>query len=256
MPSHWLWGSTAALGAEQLRPYVDRLSRIADTFVSVHPNAGLPNAFGGYDQTPDEMAAVLGEFASSGLVNLVGGCCGTTPEHVAAIGDAVRKSPPRPLPKARAGLELAGLEPLRIDSESLFVNVGERTNVTGSARFARLIRDEDYETAVQVARQQVEAGAQVIDVNMDEGMLDSRGAMVRFLNLIAAEPDISRVPVMIDSSKWEVIEAGLECVQGKAIVNSISLKEGEAAFIEAARGVPAPRCRRGDHGVRRAGTGR
>ena len=229
-------GFNCALGAAQLRPYVDRLARIADTFVSAHPNAGLPNEFGGYDQTPEEMAALLGEFAGSGLVNLVGGCCGTTPDHIAAIRDAVAGRPPRPLPQARPGLELAGLEPLRIDGDSLFVNVGERTNVTGSARFARLIREEDYESAVQVARQQVEAGAQVIDVNMDEGMLDSRGAMVRFLNLIAAEPDISRVPVMIDSSKWEIIEAGLQCVQGKAIVNSISLKEGEAAFIEAARG--------------------
>ncbi len=229
-------GFNCALGAEQLRPYVDRLSRIADTFVSVHPNAGLPNAFGGYDQTPDQMAAALGEFASAGLVNLVGGCCGTTPEHVAAMREAVRECPPRPPVQARAGLQLAGLEPLRIDSESLFVNVGERTNVTGSARFARLIREEDYDSAVQVARQQVESGAQIIDVNMDEGMLDSRGAMVRFLNLIAAEPDISRVPVMIDSSKWEIVEAGLQCVQGKAIVNSISLKEGEAAFVEAAEG--------------------
>ncbi len=229
-------GFNCALGAEQLRPYVDRLSRIADAFVSVHPNAGLPNEFGGYDQSPGEMAAVLGEFAGSGLVNLVGGCCGTLPEHIAAIRDAVRDCPPRPVPGARPGLELSGLEPLRIDSESLFVNVGERTNVTGSARFARLIRDGDYENAVRVARQQVEAGAQVIDINMDEGMLDSRGAMVRFLNLIAAEPDISRVPVMIDSSKWDIIEAGLQCVQGKAVVNSISLKEGEAAFVEAARG--------------------
>ncbi|MCY4564377.1 MAG: methionine synthase [Gammaproteobacteria bacterium] len=229
-------GFNCALGAEQLRPYVDRLSRIADTNVCVHPNAGLPNEFGGYDQSPDEMAAALGEFAGSGLVNLVGGCCGTTPEHIAAIREAVRDCPPRPVPNARPGLELSGLEALRIDRDSLFVNVGERTNVTGSARFARLIRDEDYENAVRVAWQQVEAGAQVIDVNMDEGMLDSQGAMVRFLNLIAAEPDISRVPVMIDSSKWEIIEAGLQCVQGKAIVNSISLKEGEAAFIEAARG--------------------
>ena len=229
-------GFNCALGAEQLRPYVDRLSRIADTFVSVHPNAGLPNAFGGYDQTPADMAAAIGEFAESGLVNLVGGCCGTTPEHIAAIRAAVQGRTPRPIPKSRPALKLAGLEPLLIDRESLFVNVGERTNVSGSARFARLIREEDYDSAVQVARQQVEAGAQIIDVNMDEGMLDSRSAMVRFLNLIAGEPDITRVPVMIDSSKWEIIEAGLQCVQGKAIVNSISLKEGEEAFIEAARG--------------------
>ena len=229
-------GFNCALGASQLRPYVDRLSRIADTFVSVHPNAGLPNAFGGYDQTPADMAAAIGEFAASGLVNLVGGCCGTTPEHIAAIRAAVRQCPPRQIPECRPALTLAGLEPLRIDGESLFVNVGERTNVTGSARFARLIREDDYDNAVQVARQQVDAGAQIIDVNMDEGMLDSEAAMVQFMNLIATEPDITRVPVMIDSSKWEIIEAGLQCVQGKAIVNSISLKEGEAAFVEAARG--------------------
>ena len=232
-------GFNCALGAEQLRPYVDRLSRIANTFVSVHPNAGLPNEFGGYDQTPEDMATAIGEFAASGFVNLVGGCCGTTPEHIAAVRTAVSGCPPRPIANAREGLKLAGLEPLHIDHESLFVNIGERTNVTGSAKFARLIREEDFENAVRVARQQVVAGAQIIDVNMDEGMLDSEGAMVRFLSLIAAEPDIARVPVMIDSSKWEIIEAGLQCVQGKAIVNSISLKEGEAAFVEAARG-----CRR------------
>ena len=228
-------GFNCALGAEQLRPYVDRLSRIADVHTSVHPNAGLPNEFGGYDQSPDEMADALGEFAASGLVNLVGGCCGTTPAHIAAIRAAVDGCPPRRIPEAAPGMTVAGLEPLRIDSQSLFVNIGERTNVTGSARFARLIREADYEQAVRVARQQVDAGAQAIDINMDEGMLDSKGAMVRFLNLIASEPDISRVPVVIDSSKWEIIEAGLQCVQGKAIVNSISLKEGEAAFIEAAR---------------------
>ena len=229
-------GFNCALGAQQLRPYVERLARIADTFVSVHPNAGLPNEFGGYDQTPEDMAAAIGEFAGSGFVNLVGGCCGTTPEHITAIRAAVENCRPRCIPRNRPAMRLAGLEPLQIDRDSLFVNVGERTNVTGSARFARLIREEDYESAVQVARQQVEAGAQLIDVNMDEGMLDSRGAMVRFLNLIATEPDITRVPVMIDSSKWDIIEAGLQCVQGKAIVNSISLKEGEAAFVEAARG--------------------
>ena len=228
-------GFNCALGAAQLRPYVGRLSRFADTFVSVHPNAGLPNEFGDYDQSPEDMAAAIGEFAASGLVNLVGGCCGTTPEHVAAIRAAVIGHAPRPVPNVAPALRLAGLEPLQIDGESLFVNVGERTNVTGSARFARLIREADYESALKVARQQVEAGAQIIDVNMDEGMLDSRAAMVRFLNLIAAEPDITRVPIMIDSSKWEIIEAGLQCVQGKAIVNSISLKEGETAFIEAAR---------------------
>ena len=229
-------GFNCALGAAQLRPYVERLSRIADTFVSVHPNAGLPNEFGGYDQSPADMAAAIGEFAASGLVNLVGGCCGTTPEHIAALRTAVGGCPARPVAKSRPAMKLAGLEPLQIDRESLFVNVGERTNVTGSARFARLIREADYDNAVRVARQQVDAGAQVIDVNMDEGMLDSEGAMVRFLNLIATEPDITRVPVMIDSSKWSIIEAGLQCVQGKAIVNSISLKEGEDAFVEAAGG--------------------
>ena len=228
-------GFNCALGAAQLRPYVQRLAKVAEVFVSTHPNAGLPNAFGGYDQSPDEMAAALQEFAHSGLVNLVGGCCGTTPEHIAAIREAVAEAPPRIPPPQKPGLRLSGLEPLTIDANALFVNIGERTNVTGSAKFARLIRDEAYEEAVEVARQQVQAGAQIIDVNMDEGMLDSRAAMVRFLNLIAAEPEIARVPIMIDSSKWAVIEAGLECVQGKAVVNSISLKEGEAAFMEAAR---------------------
>ena len=231
-------GFNCALGAEQLRPYVERMGRVADVPISVHPNAGLPNAFGGYDQTPDDMAAALGEFARSGFVNVVGGCCGTTPAHIEAIRDAVAAQAPRAMPAARPGLKASGLEPLTIDADSLFVNVGERTNVTGSARFARLIRNDDFDAAVEVARQQVEAGAQMIDVNMDEGMLDSEAAMVRLLNLIAAEPDIARVPVMIDSSRWEVIEAGLECVQGKAIVNSISLKEGEQAFLDAAR-----RCR-------------
>ena len=235
-------GFNCALGAEQLRPYVQRLASIVDVFISTHPNAGLPDAFGGYDQSADEMAVALGEYAGSGLVNLVGGCCGTTPEHIAAIKEAVAGVAPRTPPAPKKGLKLSGLEPLTIDDSSLFVNVGERTNVTGSAKFARLIREEAFDEAVEVARQQVQAGAQIIDVNMDEGMLDSRAAMVRFLNLIAAEPEIARVPVMIDSSKWEVIEAGLQCVQGKAVVNSISLKEGAAAFIEAAQA-----CRR--HGA-------
>ena len=235
-------GLNCALGAAQLRPYIEGLSRIADAFVSVHPNAGLPNAFGGYDQTPADMAAALGEFADRGFVNLVGGCCGSGPEHIAAIAQAVGGKAPRRPPAPSPGLQLSGLEALTIDDDALFVNVGERANITGSAKFARLIREGDYEAAVEVARQQVQAGAQIIDVNMDEGMLDSRAAMIRFLNLIAAEPDIARVPVMIDSSKWEVIEAGLECVQGKAVVNSISLKEGPEAFVEAAR-----RCR--SHGA-------
>jgi len=235
-------GLNCALGADQLRPYVDTLNRSADTFVSVHPNAGLPNAFGEYDETPEHMADTLAEFARSGLVNLVGGCCGTTPEHIAALGQAMAGLPPRRWQDQPHRLRLAGLEPLAVQDDSLFINIGERTNVTGSARFARLIREEDYDTALQVARQQVENGAQVIDINMDEGMLDSEAAMVRFLQLLAAEPDIARVPVMVDSSKWQVIEAGLRCLQGKSVVNSISLKEGEAAFLEAAR-----RCR--DYGA-------
>jgi 5-methyltetrahydrofolate--homocysteine methyltransferase len=227
-------GLNCALGAAQLRPYVAALARIADTCVSVHPNAGLPNAFGGYDETPESMAAVLAEFADSGLLNMVGGCCGTTPEHIAALRAAIAGKPRRQWQPPAPALRLAGLEPLVIDAQALFVNVGERTNVTGSAKFARLIRDGDYESALAIARQQVESGAQIIDINMDEGMLDSQAAMVRFLNLLAAEPDISRVPFMVDSSKWEIIEAGLRCIQGKAVVNSISLKEGEAAFVEAA----------------------
>ncbi|MEZ5557414.1 MAG: methionine synthase [Pseudomonadales bacterium] len=223
-------GLNCALGAEQLRPYVEALGRVADTHVSAHPNAGLPNAFGGYDETPETMAERLGEWADSGLLNIVGGCCGTTPEHIAAVRERVTGVAPRrwqPLPSA---LRLSGLEPLTVGPDSLFVNVGERTNVTGSARFARLIRDGDYDAALQVARQQVENGAQIVDVNMDEGMLDSEAAMVRFLKLVATEPDIARVPIMLDSSKWDIIEAGLRCVQGKPVVNSISLKEGEDAF--------------------------
>ncbi len=228
-------GLNCALGAEELRPYVAELSRVADTFVSAHPNAGLPNAFGEYDETPGHMAEVLGEFATSGLVNIVGGCCGTTAEHIAAIADAAKGVAPRVVPEIRPALRLSGLEPVTVTEESLFVNVGERTNITGSARFRKLIKDGDYDAALSVAAQQVEAGAQVIDVNMDEGMIDGVAAMDRFLKLVASEPDISRVPVMVDSSKWEVIEAGLKCVQGKSIVNSISMKEGEEKFIEQAR---------------------
>jgi 5-methyltetrahydrofolate--homocysteine methyltransferase len=228
-------GLNCALGAADLRPYVAELSRVADCFVSAHPNAGLPNAFGEYDETPEHMAEVLGEFATSGLVNIVGGCCGTTAEHIAAIADAAKGVAPRPVPELAPAMRLSGLEPVTITEDSLFVNVGERTNITGSARFRKLIKDGDYDAALSVAAQQVEAGAQVIDVNMDEGMIDGVAAMERFLKLVASEPDISRVPVMVDSSKWEVIEAGLKCVQGKAIVNSISLKEGEEAFVEHAR---------------------
>jgi len=230
-------GLNCALGAAQLRPYLEELAGLADVFVSCHPNAGLPNAFGGYDETPAHTAGLLREFAEAGFVNIVGGCCGTTPAHIRAIADAVAGIPPRTPPTPTRATRLSGLEALTIRSDSLFVNVGERTNVTGSARFAELIRAGDYEAALSVARQQVENGAQIIDVNMDEGMLDSGAAMERFLRLIAAEPDIARVPVMIDSSRWDVLEIGLRNLQGKGIVNSISLKEGEADFLAKARTV-------------------
>jgi 5-methyltetrahydrofolate--homocysteine methyltransferase len=227
-------GLNCALGASEIRPYLADLSTAADTFVSCHPNAGLPNAFGEYDETPDQMAVVMGEFVEAGLVNVVGGCCGTTPDHIAALAAAAAGAAPREVPRAPSALRLAGLEPVTIDEDSLFVNIGERTNITGSARFRRLIQSEDYEGALAVARQQVESGAQVLDVNMDEGMIDGVAAMRRMLTLMASEPDISRVPVMVDSSKWEVIEAGLQCVQGRPIVNSISMKEGVAPFVEQA----------------------
>ncbi|GHE07385.1 methionine synthase [Klenkia taihuensis] len=230
-----LVGLNCALGAAEMRPYIAELSRVADTFVSCYPNAGLPNAFGEYDEAPDETAAVLREFAEAGFVNLVGGCCGTTPAHIAAIAGAVEGLAPRTPAEVGPALRLSGLEPLVVVPESLFVNVGERTNITGSARFRNLIKAGDYPAALAVARQQVEAGAQVIDVNMDEGMIDGVAAMDRFVKLIASEPDISRVPTMVDSSKWEVIEAGLKCVQGKAVVNSISLKNGEEEFVRQAR---------------------
>jgi 5-methyltetrahydrofolate--homocysteine methyltransferase len=228
-------GLNCALGAKDLRPYLEELSTKADTHVSAHPNAGLPNAFGEYDETPAEMAEVVEEFAASGFLNIIGGCCGTTPGHIQAIAEAVAKYKPREIPEIAKACRLSGLEPFTIDRQSLFVNVGERTNITGSAKFARLIREENYTEALEVALQQVEAGAQVIDINMDEGMLDSQAAMVRFLNMIAGEPDISRVPIMIDSSKWDVIEAGLKCIQGKGIVNSISMKEGVEQFKHHAR---------------------
>ena len=228
-------GLNCALGGRQLRPYIEELSRIAETYVCAYPNAGLPNAFGEYDETPQQTAETLRDFAASGFVNMVGGCCGTTPEHIQAIKRAVAGLATRSLPSIESACRLSGLEPLTIDASSLFVNVGERTNVTGSAKFRKLIEAGDYAAAVDVARQQVANGAQIIDVNMDEGMLDSQAAMVKFLSLIAGEPDIARVPIMIDSSKWSVIEAGLKCVQGKGIVNSISLKEGEEAFLTHAR---------------------
>jgi len=228
-------GLNCALGSKELRQYIEELSRISETHISAYPNAGLPNEFGEYDETPEFMAEEIGDWAANGWLNIVGGCCGTTPEHIKAIADAVADHPPRELPELEPRLRLSGLEAVNIGPDSLFVNVGERTNVTGSARFKDLILNDDYEAALEVARSQVENGAQVIDVNMDEGMLDGEEAMVEFLNLVAAEPDISRVPVMIDSSKWSIIEAGLKRVQGKAVVNSISMKEGEEAFVRQAK---------------------
>ncbi|MBL8897475.1 MAG: methionine synthase [Planctomycetes bacterium] len=230
-------GLNCALGAKDLRPYVQELSRIADTYLSTHPNAGLPNEFAEYDETPEQMAATLREFGEAGFLNLVGGCCGTTPEHIRAIAEAVRELPPRVVPEVEKFCRLSGLEPMTIRPESNFVNVGERTNVTGSKRFAKLVLSGDYEAALDVARQQVESGAQILDVNMDEGMLDSEAAMKQFLCLLAAEPDIAKVPVMVDSSKWTVLETGLRCLQGKGVVNSISLKEGEAEFLRQARAI-------------------
>ncbi|MGV2990336.1 methionine synthase [Vibrio sp. E150_011] len=229
------FGLNCALGPDELRQYVGELSRISETYVSAHPNAGLPNAFGEYDLSPEDMAEHIGEWAQSGFLNLVGGCCGTTPEHIRQMAQAVEGVSPRPLPELPVACRLSGLEPLTIDKESLFINVGERTNVTGSARFKRLIKEELYDEALEVARQQVENGAQIIDINMDEGMLDAEACMVRFLNLCASEPEISKVPIMVDSSKWEVIEAGLKCIQGKGIVNSISLKEGKEKFVAQAK---------------------
>ncbi|HET8648108.1 MAG TPA: dihydropteroate synthase, partial [Vicinamibacteria bacterium] len=228
-------GINCSLGAPQMAPFLEELSRIAPTLVSCYPNAGLPNAFGGFDETPEIMASDLHDFAVSGWVNIVGGCCGTTPAHIKAIAEAVRGIRPRAVPHVEPFTRLSGLEPLTIRPDTNFVNVGERTNVTGSPRFSKLIQAGDYEEALKVARQQVEGGAQLIDVNMDEGLLDSEAAMARFLNLLAAEPDIARVPVMIDSSKFSVIEAGLKRVQGKGVVNSISLKEGEEEFRRQAR---------------------
>ncbi len=228
------FGLNCALGAAELRQYIEELSNIAPCHINAHPNAGLPNAFGGYDETPEAMAAEIREWAESGFLNIIGGCCGTTPEHIKAMAEAVAGIAPRKAPDFPAECRLAGLEPLHIGADSLFVNVGERANVTGSARFKRLIMSDNYATALDVCREQVENGAQMIDVNMDEAMLDGVAAMRTFLNLIASEPDISRVPVMLDSSKWEIIEEGLKCIQGKGVVNSISLKEGEKLFIERA----------------------
>jgi len=223
-------GFNCALGAAQLEPHVEELAEVGECWVSAHPNAGLPNEFGGYDEAPTTTAGLLRSWAERGLVNIVGGCCGTTPEHIKAIAEAVRDLPPRPRPDRPIRCRLSGLEALTIGPDSLFVNVGERTNVTGSARFRRLIEADQYDTALEVALEQVQSGAQILDVNMDEGLLDSVAAMVRFLNLLAAEPEITRIPVMVDSSRWEVIEAGLRCLQGKGVVNSISLKDGEDEF--------------------------
>jgi 5-methyltetrahydrofolate--homocysteine methyltransferase len=232
-------GLNCALGANAMREHLAEIAGIADTFVCAYPNAGLPNEFGQYDESPEAMAAQIEDFAREGLVNVVGGCCGSTPEHIRAIAAAVAKHPPRKPVKVPPLMRLSGLEPFTLTKDIPFVNVGERTNVTGSARFRKLIKAGDYSTALDVARDQVENGAQIIDINMDEGLIDSQKIMVEYLNLIAAEPDIARVPVMIDSSKWDVIEAGLKCVQGKPIVNSISLKEGEEAFLHHARLVRA-----------------
>ncbi|PST87894.1 methionine synthase [Photobacterium jeanii] len=229
------FGLNCALGPDELRQYVEELSRISECYVSAHPNAGLPNAFGEYDLSPEEMATHIKEWAQSGFLNLVGGCCGTTPEHIRQMAQVTSDIPPRSLPELPVACRLSGLEPLTIEKDTLFINVGERTNVTGSARFKRLIKEEQYDEALEVARQQVENGAQIIDINMDEGMLDAEACMVRFLNLCASEPEISKVPIMVDSSKWEVIEAGLKCIQGKGIVNSISLKEGKEKFVAQAK---------------------
>ncbi|HYA81393.1 MAG TPA: homocysteine S-methyltransferase family protein, partial [Methylocystis sp.] len=227
-------GFNCALGAREMRQHIAEIGRVADTRVCAFPNAGLPNEFGLYDESPEYMAELVGEFATSGLVNVLGGCCGTTPPHIAAIAEAVKGVKPREIPVIEPRLRLSGLEPFTLTKDIPFVNVGERTNVTGSAKFRKLITAGDYAAALEVARDQVANGAQVIDVNMDEGLLDSKRAMVEFLNLVAAEPDIARVPVMVDSSKFEVIEAGLKCLQGKGVVNSISLKEGEDKFRDEA----------------------
>ncbi|MHB8624212.1 MAG: homocysteine S-methyltransferase family protein, partial [Sulfuricaulis sp.] len=228
-------GLNCALGTEQLRQYVEEMARVASVTVSTHPNAGLPNEFGGYDDSPEFMAKQIKEWAESGFINIVGGCCGTTPPHIKAIAEAVQQVRPRVLPHIEPQCRLAGLEPLNIGPDSMFVNVGERTNVTGSAAFKKLILNNEYDKALDVARQQVINGAQIIDVNMDEAMLDGEQAMATFLSLIASEPEIARVPIMVDSSKWTVLEAGLKCIQGKPVVNSISLKESEETYIERAR---------------------
>ncbi|MCG8454974.1 MAG: dihydropteroate synthase, partial [Holophagales bacterium] len=228
-------GVNCALGADDMRPHVEELSARSHVFTHCYPNAGLPNEFGGYDHTPELMANLLGEFAEAGWLNIVGGCCGTTPEHIRAIGEAIEGVPPRVPVEKDTMSHYSGLEPLRVTPESNFIMVGERTNITGSPRFAKRVREGNLEACVAIARQQVENGANIIDINMDEGLIDSVQMMTDFLNLLAGEPEIARVPVMIDSSKWEVLEAGLKCIQGKGIVSSISLKDGEEDFIRKAR---------------------
>jgi len=228
-------GLNCSLGAEQIRPYLEELSNIAPFNVSVYPNAGLPNQFGEYDETPHQMGLHIRDFAENQFVNIVGGCCGTTPDHIREIAEIAARSNARRISQIKPVTEISGLEPLKIDKEKNFINIGERTNVSGSRKFARLIREGKYEDALSVARHQVEGGAQILDVNLDDGMLDAEKEMVKFLNMLASDPEISRLPIMIDSSKWEVIEAGLKCVQGKSIVNSISLKNGEEEFIEHAK---------------------
>ena len=227
-------GLNCAMGAEEMRPYIKELSDKAPFYISCHPNAGLPNEFGGYDQTPENMAQIIRGLAKEGFVNIVGGCCGTNPDYIQAIAKAIKNVKPREIPQTPSYCYLSGLEPMAIRPNSLFVNIGERTNVTGSRKFARLIKEQKYEEALSVARHQIENGAQIIDINMDEAMLDSTKEMQTFLNLVASEPEICKVPIMIDSSKWEVIEAGLKCIQGKGIINSINLKEGEQQFKEKA----------------------
>ena len=238
MPQPFCVGINCALGANEMRPYLAELAKIATTYVSCYPNAGLPNAFGDYDEQPETTADFLREFAASGLVNILGGCCGTTPEHIRAIAQAVEGMSPRLVPQPpERYTQFSGLETLTIRPDSNFIMIGERTNVTGSRRFARLIKSDDFAAAIDVALDQVRGGANILDVNMDEAMLDSEQAMTTFLNLLATEPEIARLPIMVDSSKWSVIEAGLKCVQGKGVVNSISLKEGEQDFLDKARRV-------------------
>jgi 5-methyltetrahydrofolate--homocysteine methyltransferase len=227
-------GLNCALGAEQMRPYIQELSEISNVYTSLYPNAGLPNEFGGYDETPEAMSKVLDDYAKEGFVNIIGGCCGTTPEHIKQFAEVAKRYHPRKIPSVKSYLRLSGLESLTIRPETNFVNIGERTNITGSKKFEKLILSGNYEEALSVARNQVEGGAQILDINLDEGMLDSEAAMTKFINLLSAEPDIAKLPIMVDSSKWSVIEAGLKCLQGKSVVNSISLKEGEEAFKERA----------------------